>query len=627
MRWTVRDGTRMTAAWRLSRRWLTLLFVAGLLSSGTVPAVAQGPPPGAPLPNVAGPTPPTTREIIQSLQREAARGIPDGFAPWWQPALAKPLGPSGQGLEVAPDGLVLAALEHSAQVRVFRDTVVVRQWSITEAQGRFDARAFAESKYINTSDPVGSTLTTGGPDRWLDSNWYASAGIRRKTTTGADIQVSQKIGYEDSNSLYFVPPFQGSSRLGVTLTQPLLNGAGKAYNCSVVVLADINTDIARERFSKDLQSLLLDVYKAYWELYLQRAALIQRTRLYGEAVAIRNQLYARREVDVLRGQLLRAEAAVANREAALIRYQGAVHNTEARICAMVNDPGLSTPATVEMIPQQLPIRGRMPANLNDNLVTALHFRPEIQQGIKEIRAASVRADVAANEVLPVLSAVIETYVAGLQGHGEVPRAFGDQFSEGRPSYTGGLLFEMPLGGNRAACSRLQQRRIEVRQATSQLEATTANIHAEVEIAVRDIDTAYREMVSKYHAIIAGGAEIQYLTARWQALPGDQQSAGFVLDELLNAQERLALAEYDFAAAEAGYNVALVNLGRVTGTLVKAEEIGQLLSRQDRPAEQREENSHPASPAAVPAPTAADPPSVSEPAPMPPSVPLPPRPGN
>ena len=520
---------------------------------------------------------PAQERIATPGPAQSTRAVPEGFVPWWQKPLAQPLTPESHGVPVAPDGLVLAALAHSAQIRVFRDSVVIRQSAIGEADGKFDVRAFAESKYRNTSDPVGSTLTTGGPNRWLDSNWYASAGVRKRLDSGADVEISQKIGYEDSNSLYFVPPYQGTSRFGVTFTQPLLNGASAAYTKSVIVLADLDAHVAQDRFAKDLQTLLLDIHRAYWDLYLQRAALVQRSRLYSQAVAIRDELFARRGVDVLQGQIVRAEAAVANREAALIRYRAAMHNTESRLRAMVNDPGLATSDTQEMIPQQVPIRCRVPADLNGSLVTALRFRPEIQQGMKEIRTAGVRSSAAENEVLPVLNAVLETYVSGLRGQGNIAQAYADQFSLGRPSYAGGLQFEMPLGGNRTASARLFQRRVELRQATCQLEATTANIRAEVEIAVRDVDTAFREMVSKYHAIIACDAEIQYLTARWRALPGDQQSAGFVLDELLNSQERLAQAELDFATAEAAYNVALIGLTRATGTLVDTQDIGSILA--------------------------------------------------
>ncbi len=577
---------------------ITVLFFLGRPADGQTPKSPALPGPQFGLPAQA-----------LGVATGAQPGIPASFRPWWRQAINERLVPQGQIVPVAPDGLVLAAVAHSSQVQIFRDTVAVRQSAIEEADGRFDPRAFAEASYRNTDDPVGNTLTTGGPPRWLDTDVHGSGGIRKLVTTGGSLEVSQRMGYEDSNSLYFVPPYQGTARLALSFTQPLLNGAGKAYNCSTTVLAEIRTDAARDQFSKDLQSLVVDIHKAYWELYLQRAALIQRRRLYGQAITIRDELRARQGVDVLRGQIVRAEAAVANRQAALIRFRTGIQNAEARICALVHDPALQISALLEMFPKQKPLSTLVPADLNTSLVTALHSRPEIQQGMREIRAASVRADVAANEVLPTLDAVFSMYVSGLRGYGQVWGAYGDQFTYGGPSYTGGLQFEMPLGGNRSARSRVNQRRLELRQATCQLETTTANIRAEVEIAVNDVDAAYREMVSKCHAIIANEAEIEYLNVRWRDLPGDQQNAGFALDELLSAQERLAQAEYDYVVAESSYNVALISLGRATGTLMKAEDICHAL-QQERPS-----NPCPSAPAT----TGVAPPPPAEIAPDPPEL--------
>ena len=140
--------------------------------------------------------------------------------------------------------------------------------------------------------------------------------------------------------------------MAVSLTQPLLNGAGTAYNTSVVLLADINSNIARDQLSRDMQSLLLDLHKAYWDLYLQRVAVAQRVRLLQAGMSIRDNLVARRNVDVLRGQIARAQSAVANRRADLIRRQAAVKNAEARIRAIVNDPGLGVTETVELVPDR-----------------------------------------------------------------------------------------------------------------------------------------------------------------------------------------------------------------------------------------------------------------------------------
>ena len=108
-------------------------------------------------------------------------------------------------------------------------------------------------------------MTTGGPTRWLDSNWYSSAGLRTRTTTGTELEVSQKIGYEDSNSL-FVPPFQGTARLSLRMTKPLSNGAGPGIQYEPHRAGRHQCEhLARDSFSKDVQSLLFDVHRAYWD--------------------------------------------------------------------------------------------------------------------------------------------------------------------------------------------------------------------------------------------------------------------------------------------------------------------------------------------------------------------------
>jgi outer membrane protein len=88
------------------------------------------------------------------------------------------------------------------------------------------------------------------------------------------------------------------------------------------------------------------------------------------------------------------------------------------------------------------------------------------------------------------------------------------------------------------------------------------------------------MVSKHLAMQAEGAEIQYLSQRWRLLPGDQQGAGVLLDDLLRAQERLADSELDFARSQFAYNMSLVELKRVTGTLLEWQTIAPLQTCED-----------------------------------------------
>ncbi|MCE9605260.1 MAG: TolC family protein [Planctomycetia bacterium] len=489
---------------------------------------------------------------------------------WWDTALLSSLNATECPLAIGLEAVVNRVLMFSPHVRIVADEPVIRGAQVTDAASRFDPRAFLDSKFTDTSDPVGNLLTTGGASRYLNQNFVSSGGLRQTFASGAKAEVAQKFGYEDSNSRFFIPPNQGTSRITLTITQPLLNGSGKAYNLSSIYLAELGVGAAVGRMQKELQDIIIESHRAYWDLRVQRAALLQRARLKQQAIDVVAELEARVDFDVVQSQIVRARAAAATREAAVIRFGTNVANAATRLRALLNDPNLLNPPQ-ELIPFDRPWSEPAEPNVAQSLTDALQYRPEIQQAFIEVRAASIQADVSQNELMPLLNLVLGTYVAGLQGNSDVGQAWVDQFSVGRPTYWTGLQFEYPLF-NRGANARLTQRRVELRQATNRLQAAMLNIRSETEIAVREVSTLYREMLAKRDAIRANAAEIDYLTSRRSLMIGDPQTAGVVLDDLLSAQERRANAEFDFVAVQAAYNVSLVNLNRATGTLLQTQQV-------------------------------------------------------
>ncbi len=210
-------------------------------------------------------------------------------------------------------------------------------------------------------------------------------------------------------------------------------------------------------------------------------------------------------------------------------------------------------------------------SLPDATVTALQHRPEIDAAAQEMRAASVRLNMSRNELLPALDLVLETYVAGLDKDHDISQAFVDQFSAGEPGYSAGLVFEVPLH-RRAAKARLLRRQLQLRQLTQQFDETVQVLMADVEIAVREVQATYQEMVAKSRAMESAAAEVEYLTQRWQLLSGDDRSVSFLLEDLLDAQDRLMSEEFGFAAAQRDYTVSQMVLKKATGTLLKQQAI-------------------------------------------------------
>ena len=117
--------------------------------------------------------------------------------------------------------------------------------------------------------------------------------------------------------------------------------------------------------------------------------------------------------------------------------------------------------------------------------------------------------------------------------------------------------------------------------TSQLAATTSNVRLEVEKSVREITTSYREMLCQAHAVMGNLSEIEYLKSRWEASLDEQRSSSVLLDDLLNAHDRLARSEGLYATALVGYNEGFAKLNQATGTLVDCQHLrrrGRVCSR-------------------------------------------------
>ena len=501
----------------------------------------------------------------------AATSIPADYQPWWDAKVRANFDSANHSLSETPEGLYLRTLQHSAQLKVFSDIPLIRETSILEAQGRFDPHAFAEARYNSLDEPVGSTLRTGGPERFSEQETFARVGVRDVLPTGGRLELAQRIGGKDNNSVFFVPDEQASTRFTVSFTQPLLNGGGLDYNRSTVAIAKLDSSIAEDEFRRQVESHLLEVTRAYWELYRARAELLQRRKLAESTAAVVAEIESRRDIDTLASEQAKARAALALRAAESVRAELAVRNSQARIAALVNDPALIGGEGFELVPGAAPLLTPVAVTEREGFERALANRPEIDQVMKQVRAASIRAAMSKRELLPVLDFVIESYWDGLQGHYGFGRALDNQFDDGGPSVGVGLLLDIPLG-NREAKARDQRRRLEARQLGNQLRTTIDTIMLEVQVAVREINTAQRDTTAKYQALQAADKELATLLVRRDVDVGTMKWTGVYLNDVLAAQERLAFAEHEYTGGLITYNVALRNFDRATGTLMQTQHI-------------------------------------------------------
>lgn len=504
-----------------------------------------------------------------SLTPNPSNAMPLDYQAWWEPFVRESAGIAPTAMPVDVSALVQKALVHSPQVQVLQADPEVLQRIVQQEEAAFDWRAYLESKYDDLNDPIGNTLTTGNTaNRFGDNRLNAEGGFKRKAESGGEFRIDQQVGHQYNNSLFLLPNPQSTSRLELSFRQPLLSRSGTVYNQNQIILARINTSISGDATLTELQTHLYKVTDAYWKLYRARAEFFQRQKFLTSAQTVLTTLDGRTEVDTMPRQILRARAAVARAESRMQRAVSDIRNAESQLRLLVNDPEMLDCGPIELTPSETPATMPSPTGLRDSLQTALVNRSDISRAIREMRASGVRIGVSRSELLPKLDFIVSSYVAGLQNRTQIADSIGNQFTDGRPSFTIGLEFEVPLG-NRAARAKMEQRQWELKRAISSFRSTVETSLTEVEIANREVDTAYREMLGKFQAMLAAQNEVSYLQDRFEVLPLVEESSMLLLEDLLDGYERLADEESAFVLAQTNFALSIIQLRRATGTLLRS----------------------------------------------------------
>lgn len=504
--------------------------------------------------------------------------------PWWDQHVTQSQRRAAQPLPTDIHSLMYLALKYSNEIRIAAEDPIIRETAIAEADSNFDWVRYLDASWNDTNEPISNSLTTGDQSQFFDEQTVqAQAGLRRNTRTGGRLDVSQRYGFQDNNSTFFIPSDQATGQLTVSYSHPLMRGRGAAYNNSLVVLSQLDAGVAQDEFLASLQDHLLEVTRSYWALYQERSALAQQTSLFLKTQDIVKLLRARQAIDAQKTQFITASSALESRRSDLIRARTAVVNAETRLRGLINAPELNVAQFAEIVPVEQPVQDYFGSDLQTELETAMQNRPEVHAAIKQVRSASVRLGVAQNEMLPLLNLVTQGYLSGLRGDNDFGGALRDQFSTGQPSYSVGIQYEMPIG-NRLSRSRLARRRVEMRQLQRRYALALTAIQTEVDIAVREMNTSWQEIQAKGRALAAAEAETKTIEARWSKMADGSGSSSLNLESLLRAQERVTDAERDYVTSLLTYNLSIINLKKATGTLLQSENVtvGRQMAKCDAP---------------------------------------------
>lgn len=458
---------------------------------------------------------------------------------------------------------------NNLDVRVSSFQPGIDEARVTEAEARFDPTLFANLGL--TRDRSASFTQSFGNENNL---WTLTgeAGVRQLLSSGGEVTLrtsynlyntSPAIGGSnplDPNSTFYVNEFS------LELNQPLLRDFGNSINAARIEINRNNQQISVLDFRNSLEEQLAKVEQVYWQLVQAQRDVEINQNLLQQTIDTAVILSLRQAQDVTRVQLAQAQFSISQRRATLVRARSRVTDLSFQLKRLINDPTLPVGGPELLLPATPPVETQVIYSPTLAVTDAVQFRTEIGQQQLRVDSALIALNVAKNNLLPRLDAVARASWQNVDTDNAFSAVGGNlDFAD---SWQGAaslqLQFEYPIG-NRAARAIEKRAKLQYSQAEVQYQALVNQVVEETARAFNELDTTYREIASQRQARLDAGEALRALQVRED---NNEPLTPQFVDQKLRQQEQLAQAASAEAQAIANYNIAIANLERSKGTLLR-----------------------------------------------------------
>jgi outer membrane protein TolC len=444
------------------------------------------------------------------------------------------------------------------KVQLISPAIAAQQVNIEEA--KFESAFFTNLSLNKTDSPPQSPFDVNGTQ--IDST-AVDLGVKMPLRTGGTVQFDvadsrEKNGFD---SFTFNPSY--GARASFSVSQPLLQGAGKRANTHSIRIAEYERQIIDARTKLEVIRVLAEADRAYWRLYAARRELEVRQTEYESAKAQLEQtkrMVASGEKSEV--EVIRSEAGVAERLQNIIVAENDLRNRERELKQILNETGLTmdTPTAIVPMTEPDPVlyeldRPRLTASAVANRMEMLELELQIAEDISAV-------DFYQNQALPLVT-LDYTYSANGLGatRNDAYQMLNDKDFE---SHAVGFNLLVPLG-NEAAKSRLLRAFYQRRQTLVSKENRRTLIEKEVLAAADQLETSWQSILaSRQNAILAGRV---YEAEKRQFELGLRTAT-----DVLDAQAKFANAQSTEIQSLTQYQIAQIDLSFATGTLLGAAKV-------------------------------------------------------
>lgn len=446
------------------------------------------------------------------------------------------------------------------------------------------------TQFAHTTSPQSNTQLTGTTALILNTRTF-QAQYQKTWEFGLNAAVTYSSQRTQVNSAFFdLNPFTTGS-LDVTITEPLLQGFGRAVNGRNIRVAKNNQKVTDLQFKQQVITTVSAVLNLYWDL----VSFNEDLRARKDQLATAQQLFEDNKKQVAIGTLApievtRAEAQVYASQQDLLISQTNLLQQETVLKNALSKNGVASPtlAEVHIIPLD---KIAVPPSDNlrpiDQLVQeALGARVEIAQNRINIESNKMNLVGIKNSLKPTLNGFVGLTNNGLTGSQNPlsiplipvePRLAADPFLLGGygnllgqiarrnyPSYSAGFSLNIPLR-NRAAQSDYVSSQLELRQNELAYQKSVNQVRVDVQNAVIGLQQARVRYDSAVKARIL----------QQQTLDADRKKytlGASTVFQVVTDQQTLAAAESAETQALANYSHARIAFDQALGTTLGVNQI-------------------------------------------------------
>ncbi|MBU1696559.1 MAG: TolC family protein [Proteobacteria bacterium] len=382
-------------------------------------------------------------------------------------------------LKITVEDAILIALENNRSLLVERINPFIQKTFEDQELAVFDPIVNAG---VSIQQDDSKTLNQSG--RYADSSandaFAGSISLKKFFPTGTFVEVAA--GTKTTDSDQYSEQYS-STRLGLSVTQSLLQGYGTDVNLARLRQSQLETDITQYELRGFSESLLAQVETTYWDYALS----LRQMEIVEESLKLARQQITETEEMIKVGATAEAELAAVQAEVAaqqqgLIDAKSTLESNRLRLIRLLNPSGdnpwerditLLHPPTLPEIKYD---------EVGAHVAVALRMRPEMNQARIDIQKNDIEIVRTKNGLLPKMDLFI---TLGKTGYADSFSGSVNVIKEDSYDMMVGLNFEYPVLNRNA---RAKQRRALLSR--DKAEMALDNLKQIIELDVRN---AYIEL--------------------------------------------------------------------------------------------------------------------------------------